>query len=187
MLKAANDDDGNDDDDNDDNDSNDDDDNDDVSVFAKMTVHAYSAHCALEASPLALADHHHTSASASYISIIFQHYHHTSAPYIIIIHQHHADHHHTSASAPYINSIIHQYQHHILISLMLDFEFWMLISEFWSFDHQLVTINFADYTGTREVGSPHIHTGYCFISLLLSIPTTIRLRTKIIFSIAAIR
>ena len=152
MLNAANDDDGNDDDDNDDNDdndSNDDDNNDDVSVFARMTLHAYSAHCALEPSPLSLADHHH--ASASYISIIFQHYHHTSAPYIIIIHQHHADHHHTSASAPYINSIIHQYQHHILISLMLDFEFWMLISEFWSFDHRLVTINFADYTGTRRL------------------------------------
>ena len=71
MLKAANDDDGNDDDDNDDNDdndSNDDDDNDDVSVFARMTLHAYSAHCALEASPLSAAGDHHTSKTSSGLS-----------------------------------------------------------------------------------------------------------------------
>ena len=36
----------------DDNDDNNDDDNDDVSVFAKMTVHAYSAHCALRLSTI---------------------------------------------------------------------------------------------------------------------------------------
>ena len=57
-----------DDDDNDDDDDDENDNNDDVSVFARMTVHAYSAHCALEASPLSPADHHHTSATASYIS-----------------------------------------------------------------------------------------------------------------------
>ena len=60
--------------DHDDDDGNDD----DVSVFARMTLHAYSAHCALEASPLSNADHHHTSASSEYIVTI-----------IIIIHQHH--------------------------------------------------------------------------------------------------
>ena len=57
---------------NDYNENDDDDDNDDVTVFARMTLHANSAHCALEASPLSPADHiiiiHHTS--ISYISII---------------------------------------------------------------------------------------------------------------------
>ena len=75
MQQDANDDDDNNDDNNHDNndyDDNDDDDNDDVSVFARMTLHAYSAHCALEASPLSHADH---------IIIIHQHQHqhHTSA------------------------------------------------------------------------------------------------------------
>ena len=42
---------------NDYNENDDYDDNDDVTVFARMTLHANSAHCALEASPLSPADH----------------------------------------------------------------------------------------------------------------------------------
>ena len=132
----------------------------------------------------------HLSPPHYLLLIIIMHQHHTSASYfdIIIIHQHH-----TSLSYISIMLIIIKHQHHTSVSAsyfnysyvrfwVLDVNFWIL--EFWPSvgDHKFCWLH-----RHTQAGSPHIHTGYCFISLLLSIPTTIRLRTKIIFSITAIR